>query len=184
MTEKKEGIFINIPNVKDTNPDHDRDEYFVNKAYSYNEHGEKEYMDFYNVTLPADTIVDGKDISYGKFTVPAKLVDINNQYADKTHSILFTPATKDFTFKNGYEVKQGEYAPIFVEKDDKVFGVSPQALKEAEIERYERFKASKAQNKKKSKESLQDRTEKASKSSQKSKEAGKEANSRNEIDLI
>lgn len=136
--DEVEGVFINIPNVKNTNPNFKQDEMYCNRAYKNLEDGSREELDFYNITLPADTIIDGTDLSFAKFTVNADKVDLNNKYIDTSHSILFNAVNDN-----------GELKPIIVSKYDKDTGdtlkysVTPQQLKTAQEERYQRYKAQK-----------------------------------------
>lgn len=133
-----EGVFINIPNIADTNPDHKRDEMYCNRAYKNLEDGTRAELGFYNITLPADTIVEGTDLSFATFTVNADKVDINNKYADTTHSILLNE-----TDKNG-ELKNVRVSVYDKETGDTLkYDVTPQQLKTAQEERYQRFKAKK-----------------------------------------
>ena len=164
MATEKNGIFLNIPNVKDTNPDHKQEELFMNRAYKFNEQGEKEYQNFWNVKLPSDTKIGDVDVSYATFTVRHNQVDYNNQFVDSAHSIMFFPADKDKVLKDGTEVKAGEFFPIKLTKEEngqkiEIFA-TPAELKQAEKDRAARWRENNPKKDKEKGESLKDRAEK------------------------
>jgi hypothetical protein len=182
VKKEYDGIFIQVPNRIAPGQESVR-------AYHYTDKQGKLH-DMREVTLPRGVTVDGKDVGYHKFTVPASQMDIGNKYTQYHHSILVHPVNKDYPATDRRpEVKEGEFFPITLKKEvfvrdskgdiqkdengkyivdhdeSSYVTTSPQelsdALKTTEHEYNEQRKAQRAQEKEKAPETLQQKGEQA-----------------------
>jgi hypothetical protein len=140
-TEKRAAVFVTVP----SRIGKDRSSL---REWSLTTEGGKT-RDMVDCTLPHGTTLNGEDLSFYKFTVPAFCVDPGGQKYANTHSIVFSPDKETGEFYNvtlsrdfGAHNQNGEWL-----KDVKKVEVSPAELSAALKAQYVEYKKFRAEQK-------------------------------------